>query len=91
MWLLTPQESYKTELFAGVCTTVTSDIYSLQDSGEAFGLYLNEAVSLSVFTSDVEVASDKNILVLSACSDEADHSRFVVLGKLMPVPGYARD
>ncbi|MDE5985269.1 MAG: class B sortase [Eubacterium sp.] len=85
MWLFTPQNSYKIELFAGFLTTDTSDIYSIKDSREEFNQYLNEAVSSSVFTSNIEVSPDKNIILLSTCSYETDNSRFVLLGNLVSV------
>ncbi|MDE6469581.1 MAG: class B sortase [Eubacterium sp.] len=85
MWLFTPQNSYKIELFAGFLTTDTSDIYSIKGSREELKQYLSEAVSSSVFTSNIAASPDENIILLSTCSYETDNARFVLLGNLIPV------
>ena len=86
MWLFTPSKTYKVELFAGFVTDSNSiDVYGVCTNKEDFDTYLDYAVGRSMFTSDVDTESIEKVVVLSTCSYETDHSRFVVYGSLVPV------
>lgn len=84
MWLITPQQSYKIELFAGYFTEPISDAYSLQENETDFKIYVNSAFSKSTFSSPIQIDDINTIITMSTCSDTAEDTRYVVLGNLVP-------
>lgn len=84
MYYLTPNESYKVELFAGLLTDINTFPYKT-DFGEDYGEFLKWTVENSFFSSDVSVSEDDRIMTLSTCSYEYENARCVLLGKLTPV------
>ncbi len=86
MWLLTPEQDYRVELFAGYLTTTDSDTYSVfSEGGERLEAYLNWAKRWSAFQSDVETPPDGHYIVLSTCAYSSDDARTALHGKLVPV------
>ncbi len=86
MWLLTPEQDYRVELFAGYLTTTDSDTYSVfSEGGERLEAYLNWAKRWSEFQSDVETEPNGHYIVLSTCAYSSDDARTVLHGKLVPV------
>ena len=82
LYLMTPEQTYRVDLFAGVVVDYDAEIYQSNLSQS----YLSWCMSHSRFTSDMAVPSDTDrILTLSTCSYEYDNARFVVLGVLTPV------
>ncbi len=76
MWLITPDETYKVELFAGYITSSDDSVYSLsEDTG-----LVERAVKASTFKSDVEVLEEESLLTLSTCSYENENARYILLG-----------
>ena len=86
MYLNTPDQNYRVELFAGYITDADSDTYTIGfPSGEAYLEYLNKMRSQSEFKSDVELTADDRIVTLSTCTYEYYDARYVVQGKLVPI------
>ena len=86
MWLLTPEQDYRVEIFAGYLTTADSDTYSVfREGGERLEGYLNWAKRWSAFTSDVETEPDGHYIVLSTCAYSSDDARTALHGKLVPI------
>lgn len=86
MWLLTPEQDYRVEIFAGYPTTVESDTYNIyREPGQALEDYLNWAKKWSAFESDVETEADGHYIVLSTCAYYTDDARTALHGKLVPV------
>ena len=86
MWLLTPEQDYRIELFSAYSTSALSDTYTvLHEGGEALASYLAAASAQSVVQTDVETPADAHYVVLSTCADSLDLARIVVHGKLVPV------
>ena len=79
---MTPEQTYRVDLFAGVVVDYDAEIYQSNLSQS----YLSWCMSHSRFTTDMAVPSDTDrILTLSTCSYEYDNARFVVLGVLTAV------
>ncbi len=86
MWLLTPEQDYRVDLFAGYVTTADSQTYSIFHSpGPELGAYLKWARSWSAFASAVETPEDGHYIVLSTCAYSSDDARSALHGKLVPV------
>lgn len=82
MWLFTPNETYKIELFAGFLTTAGSDIYTALDSEKQLADYIAEALSSSDFKADLDPTGAAHIITLSTCSYEYKTARYVLIGVL---------
>ena len=83
LYYLTPECSYKLELFAGLVTKSDSEIYSVQfPNTEAFEAFLQNLQENSTFRSDVAVTGEDRIVTLSTCSYEFNNARYTVFGKL---------
>ena len=83
MMLLTPDGNYTVEFFSGYISTLDTDAWQLEfESEEAYKVWLEHAVSRSVFHSDVVPTVEDRVLTLSTCSDSAAKTRFVLLGVL---------
>ena len=86
MYLNTPTQNYRVEVFSGFITDSQSDVYTVSFSTEeGFTNYIRRMKNHSVFESDVEVEPDDNIITLSTCAYDFENARFVVLGRLVPI------
>lgn len=86
MWLLTPEQDYRVDLFAGYVTYADSQTYSIfHQPGPELGAYLNWARSWSAIASAVETGEDGHYIVMSTCAYDTEESRSVLHGKLVPV------
>lgn len=83
LYYLTPERSYKLELFAGLVTKSDSEVYSVQfPDTDAFASFLRNLQENSTFRSDVAVTEEDRIVTLSTCSYEFSNARYTVFGKL---------
>ena len=80
MYLYTPDQLYKVNLFAGMVTPGDSTVYNYSLSSD----YIIECISRSSFTSSVGTPTG-NILTLSTCDYVYDNARYVVMGELVPI------
>lgn len=86
MYLNTPTQNYRIEVFAGYITDADSDTYTIGfTDDEAYLAYLEKMRSQSDFETDVELDADSRIVTLSTCSYEYYDARYVVQGKLVPI------
>lgn len=87
MWLLTPRQNYRIDLFAGYLTSALSDVYAVYKGyGTQLEAYLEKAADSSDFTSDVVVPEEGfSYIVLSTCEYQFENARYVLHGKLVPV------
>ena len=86
MWLLTPEQNYRVELFSGYATTADSLSYSIfRGTGPEFEAYLRIAANSSAFRSPVELDPYARYVVLSTCAYSSELARTVLHGKLVPV------
>ncbi len=77
LYLYTPSQTYKVNLFAGLVTTHDSDVYCYTLTSSI----LNDCISKSTFTSNMGVPTGK-ILTLSTCDYDFDNARYVLMGEL---------
>lgn len=92
LYLNTPKQDYKIEVFAGFVTPATSDAYSIGfSSDEYYQSFLDKMCAQSDFQTDVEVTSEDRIVTLSTCSYVYSDARYVVMGKLVPIGGTVPD
>ena len=83
IWLVTPDNTYSLELFAGFITTSDSDVWQLTFSTEDdFTNWKSEMAKKSCFKSSVTPAAGEKVVTLSTCTNNSDDERFVVLGVL---------
>ena len=87
MWLLTPHQNYRIDLFAGYLTDALSDVYTVyQGYGALLEEYLEQAADSSDFVSDVVIPEEGfSYIVLSTCEYQFENARYVLHGKLVPV------
>lgn len=86
MWLLTPEQDYRIDLFAGYTTSADADTYMIfHENDEAFLSYLDSCAKQSDFTSEILPDGDGRYVVLSTCAYVFDNARYVLHGKLVPV------
>ena len=91
MYLYTPNQLYKVNLFAGMVTPHDSTVYSYSLSSD----YIKQCISSSTFTSTTGTPTG-NILTLSTCCRKYDmentgDQRLVVMAKLLPEGAAAQD
>lgn len=87
MWLLTPTQDYRIDLFSGHHTDAYSDSYKrIEQPGEELDAYLQKALEQSYFKAP-NVTPDPNAhyVLLSTCAYIFDNARFVMHGMLVPV------
>ena len=86
MWLLTPEQDYRVDLFSCYSTTEDSDSYTIYyGPGTQFEYYLRRAAADSAFRCSVELEPDAQYVLLSTCAYGYDEGRTVVHGKLVPL------
>lgn len=86
LYLNTPAQNYKIELFTGYVTDANSDVYTIDfPNDEYHQWYLEWIRSMSNFENDVQVGLEDKIVTLSTCSYEFDDARYVIQGKLVPI------
>ena len=86
MYINTPTQNYRVDLFSGYVTPADSDAYNIYfKDGADYLKFLQKLESRSNFTSDVELTENDRIVTLSTCTYEYEGARYVVHGKLVPI------
>jgi len=86
MYLNTPTQNYRIDIFSGYITEADSDSYFFDFSEESDYLsFLSRMQDKSDFYSSVELGPDDRIVTLSTCSYEYFDARYVIQGKLVPI------
>lgn len=80
IYIITPDQTYRLDLFAGCVVDSISDVYSKTLSEGQ----IREMIANSTFNSKISYPTH-NIVTLSTCTYEYDDARYVVLGELVPV------
>lgn len=81
MYLFTPEQNYRLDLFAGLVVSSNDGVYSSDISMD----YLQYLIDRSTFTSPVDISTDDTIVTLSTCSYEFEDARYIVMAKLVPL------
>ena len=83
MLLITPDNNFKVNLFAGFMEDIKGDAWQIEFKGENEKIkWLEEAKNKSTFVSDVFPSSEDKIVTFSTCSDENSNVRYVLMGVL---------
>ena len=86
MYLLTPWQNYRVDLFSAHDSWLDSTGYSISfASDDDFTAYLSGLVSDSDFKADVTPRASDRILTLSTCAYSYNNERYVVHGILVPI------
>lgn len=86
MWLLTPEQNYRIEIFAAYETQADSETYTIfRGASPQFEEYLRTAAEKSSIRTDVELDPEAHYVLLSTCAYSNELARTVVHGKLIPV------
>ena len=81
IWLLTPDQNYRMEVFAGYKTGPDSNAWQLTfDSDDEYMDWIENARDQSLFESFVIPTAGDRVVTLSTCSDSANQIWFVLLG-----------
>ncbi|HNW86851.1 MAG TPA: class B sortase [Candidatus Limiplasma sp.] len=90
MTLYTPTGDYLVEFFAGIIVPIRQRalpcFYMQFEDDEAFMTYIADAKRRSTFASDVQVQPGDRIVTLCTCTYEVYNARYVLQGKLTPLP-----
>jgi len=83
MFYFTEERTYRLEIFAGVNTIATSNLYLEPDDPAAF---ITSAFSSSTFSSKVVVTPQDKIMLMSTCSGAVGQAnRYVIFAKLVEI------
>ena len=86
MWILTPEQDYRVELFSTYYISATGDAYTIiQEPTRQLDEYLAKAKERSVVNADVELDGQAKYVMLSTCAYVFELSRAVLHGKMVPV------
>lgn len=86
MWLLTPDQSYRIDLIAGMVVPSDSEVYEIYSYPEDLRAGLKYMLANSTFDAgDVDAAAVERIVTLSTCSYDYNDARYVVIGSLIEV------
>ena len=86
IYLITPKQNYRLEVFSAYITKATSDTYMHGfKADEKFQKYIDYIKGLSLINTGVEVGIKDTIVSLSTCTYEYKNARFVVHTKLVKI------
>lgn len=80
-YLITPDQKYRVELFAGCIVRADAPLYQDDVTRES----LRDCIDQSTFAPTVDSVPEGPILVLSTCTYEFKNARYVVMGTLTPL------
>ncbi len=83
MYLITPHQTYKLELIAGLVVNNTSEVYDIPQDTESLQTLYDYAVKNSTFRADSLLEEGDRLITLSTCSYENDIARYVIMAKIM--------
>ena len=86
MYLNTPTQNYRVDIFCGFTTDPESFVYrSAFASDEDYAAFLRALLNASEINCGVEPTTDDRIVTLSTCTYSGEDVRFVVCGKLSEI------
>lgn len=86
MYLLTPKDNYRLEVFSAYITPADSDTYMRGfKENQEFADYIKYISSQSLIKTDVKITIKDKIISLSTCSYEYENARFIVHCKAVKV------
>ena len=85
MWLLTPEQDYKVELYSAYTTSAYSNTYEIPLAGTDPSNYIWMAENSSDWHINPDLDPAAHYIVMSTCAYIFEDARSVLHGKLMPV------
>ena len=86
LYLNTPEQNYRIDVFAAFMTDADSDTYTIGFPDDAScQRWLDRMAAQSDFQTNVQLSPEDHVITLSTCSYEYYDARYVVLGKLVPI------
>ncbi len=85
IYYLTPDATYRLELFAGLVIKRNDKIYTLNQNKEEFLSLAEEYRAKSTFKSNTVITPEDTVVTLSTCSYEFDNARYIVMCKLVEI------
>ena len=85
MWLLTPTQDYKVELYSAYDTSAYGDTYEIPLMGYDPSQYLQKMEAYSVWHLGLNLDPYSHYIVMSTCAYVFEDARSVLHGKLVPV------
>ena len=85
MWLLTPEQDYKVELYSAYTTSAYSSTYEIPVAGSDPSDYIWMAENSSDWHINPDLDPAAHYIVMSTCAYIFEDARSVLHGKLMPV------
>ena len=86
MWLLTPDQDYRVELFSGHHVNALSGMYRvIAEPGPEMDAFLADARDESDFSCDVALNPKARYIMMSTCAYLFEGDRYVLHGMLVPV------
>lgn len=83
-WIYTPEVDYRYQIFS--CHEPQADdsnVYTIWKSSEKFDTYVNHALKVAKYNTNVSVNGEDRVVTLSTCTKRGSDYRFVVQGKLI--------
>jgi len=86
MLMMSPNEIFLLEIFAGYTTSDRDHCYDIAISDEEdMAAFVGEAVRKSDFVSGVPVGTTERLVTLSTCAYAFEDARYILIGKIIPV------
>lgn len=84
VWVMTPEGSYRYEIFAAYVCQVDESIYKVNFKDGQFAAYVDLVKGLAAYGTTAQVDASSRILTLSTCTNAEDTERYVVQAKYQP-------
>lgn len=85
MWLLTPTQDYKVELYSAYTTSAYSEAYAIPVYGSDPTDYLAKAYTSGAWNAGIDLDPTAHYIMMSTCAYMFEDARSVLHGKLIPV------
>ena len=83
--LITPEGKFDLEIWAFLNEPSNSEIYMTNmKEEEDKQKYLDLALELAAYTTDVKVTTDDRLVMLSTCAYEFENARYIIACKMVP-------
>lgn len=83
VWIITPKDSYKYEVFSAYKCTVKEGVYQIGFEGEEYSNYLKSSTSRSYYDTGAIASENDKIITLSTCTNNDKDERYVIQAKLV--------
>lgn len=80
--IITPVQTYKVDLIAGIVIFDTSDFYEIPQTREELESLYEEIISKSSFKTDLSLEEGDRLISFSTCTNIDDSERYVLIGKV---------